>query len=184
MWKVILARGDIAPTTLLLFWCYQFLDYSSVQWLCQQLEKNVCPKHAWFEYMRQMINSGRLWPSCYSCWPRELEWMHLPKVTMGISSRTRSWLIELVYSPWNNQSLKGHLSLWWIFLSRLCFFKRWWNIIKEHVHYWCLSRKFLLTSASFHLYNAIFNESIYITLGKSYSCIICNMNHLFYPKQR
>lgn len=27
-----------------------------------------------------------------------------------------------------------------------------------------------------------FQRSIYITLGKSYSCIICNMNHLFYFK--
>ena len=44
------------------------------------------------------------------------------------------------------------------FSEHALLFKRWWNISKEHVHYWCLSGKFLLTSASFHLYNASFNE--------------------------
>lgn len=77
----------------------------------QPLDGNVCPKHACFECMRQMITSGRLWPSHYSCWPREVELTLFPKVTMGTRSRTRSWLIELVDSSGNHQSRKGRLSL-------------------------------------------------------------------------
>lgn len=125
---------------------------SCMVWMCETEDKQ------W--------GSGELRPSCYSGCPRDVEWMHLTKVTMGSSSRTRSWLTELVYSPGNSQSLKGPLLLW-CFSELALLFKRWWNIIKEHVHYWCLSSKFLLTSASFHPYNARFNDSLASRCGSS-----------------
>lgn len=183
MWKVILPRGDIAPTTLFLFRCYRFLDYSSVQRLCQPLEKNV--------------------PQTCMVWIHETDDKQWETVAFMLQLLAQSgWVNALAKGDDGNQQQDQELTYWAGLFSlkqsvteRTSFslvnfsehdllFKRWWNIIKEHVHYWCLSRKFLLTSASFHLYNAISNESICITLGKSYSCIICNMNHLFYSKQR
>lgn len=103
MWKVILAQEDIAPITLLLHRCCLSLDYSRIQRLCQLMQINVCSKHAWIECARQTINSRRLWPQSYTLQPRETMWSCLPKVTTGISSRIRSWLTELFYSPWNSQ---------------------------------------------------------------------------------
>lgn len=45
-----------------------------------------------------------------------------------------------------------------IFPEHALLFNGWWNIIKEYIHYWCLSKKFLLASASFPPYNASFTD--------------------------
>lgn len=167
--------------------CFQCLEHSSVQWLCQPLGENVCPKHTWCEHIRKMITER--WYTAGGCNPCVPE--ADPETLSDCTCQRWPW--ESAAAP-GTGLLTGLLSLKLsasertsfsliIFSEHALLFNRWWSIIKEYIHYWCLSKKFLLTSASFPPYNASFRV-ICITLGKSYSCIICNMNHLFYSKQR
>lgn len=99
--------------------CFQFLEYSSVQWLCQPLWENVCPKQA-----RMHQKDGKQQEAVTLVLQRLTQryWVAaLAKGDSGNQQQHQALACWLVYCPWNYQSLKGHLSLWLFFLNMLCF---------------------------------------------------------------
>lgn len=117
MWKDIQAQGNIVAITLLLvsnFW-------NTAVAVVVPTTGGKCLPQTYTIWMHQKEDKEQeAVTPCYRGWPRDTEWLHLPKVTMGISSSTRHWLTDLFIVP-ESISLRKDLSLWLFFLNMLCF---------------------------------------------------------------